>query len=983
MNRRRYEAEDYGRIMQHREQPPFRVLSPGARIKYDGAQAVLRSPPPARAPEPYKLAPQATNFGRSARKSAFAIIAETRPPSPANGVQSQPGSRPASGSGRLSPFRGRGFKGPPANSSRPHTPSEEEPVPAHRIARSTYQRRVSISQRNSPKRSQIPRPARSRSISSSKEKNNGNDNQPGGRKGSPKFGRRAANRYTSSIGNNNIGNRRAISQRDLNKRTELSPIQGTPSKPSIDKNKTSQPAKPAARVGGFGAAQRDNTTAKSNERLNRNLLMPPKSNAAGGKRFVTAKKTPTTARNKSASTEALAQDSPSKIPLRRGSLSGGSNGNSTAASSKDGSGGKKSEDKANRAGQQKSQGDKLSAESSKNNSSSKRDNEDDDDDFGLVDLLKQSSGATGTSSMVNTTTTTAVQPLHIDAASILRDAEGELVAKLTSLERQQNLELKETDPTDAGNGNKGTNAQTMIKHFGPNAAGEDKGSSSSGNVTEQAAKANESTLDTTADVESKSKEEPEKQRSTPAASHKKTDSKASIAKTSNSTGESTKRITVSSRVSSANDLTTAGDTTTDKSQQQQNGSNRPKRNNNESNLKSQAQADSQESLGSLRSTDTGVSLNTVRGVSSAKEKTGLHMVKRPEEIETLSGNVVQLERNGDHAPQSSSNAEAKQPTGGSRWQRLRNRWWPRRLGRKKGGAVGPSRRKDEAASEGRCWPKMRCLACKRDPKVQLWPGSKQPARGSSTTQLTGPRDKAPSRWTRFKDACRCAKVRDTRWCGWRRSRRRLQQQQSQQSQAPAAATRSLGGICGKLFSRCNCRRRPSDQIQRTRTVRAKHSLTSVAAPPLSEETRPKLPDVLVEHNSVMHGAIPCLPVPVAWFCLFWNVLLPGSGTILSGLFNLCMGQPRFSATASPKARFGALIVNLIVGVSQAFTVLFCLVGWGWSIWWGVTMIRLARKYKRFKDSEAAANDPEARTGPETATLPAPGVQALRGAERAR
>lgn len=27
----------------------------------------------------------------------------------------------------------------------------------------------------------------------------------------------------------------------------------------------------------------------------------------------------------------------------------------------------------------------------------------------------------------------------------------------------------------------------------------------------------------------------------------------------------------------------------------------------------------------------------------------------------------------------------------------------------------------------------------------------------------------------------------------------------------------------------------------------------------------------------MRGAIPCLPVPLAWFCLVWNVLLPGSG----------------------------------------------------------------------------------------------------------
>jgi len=29
----------------------------------------------------------------------------------------------------------------------------------------------------------------------------------------------------------------------------------------------------------------------------------------------------------------------------------------------------------------------------------------------------------------------------------------------------------------------------------------------------------------------------------------------------------------------------------------------------------------------------------------------------------------------------------------------------------------------------------------------------------------------------------------------------------------------------------------------------------------------------------MRGAIPCLPVPLAWFCLIWNVLLPGTGTL--------------------------------------------------------------------------------------------------------
>lgn len=60
--------------------------------------------------------------------------------------------------------------------------------------------------------------------------------------------------------------------------------------------------------------------------------------------------------------------------------------------------------------------------------------------------------------------------------------------------------------------------------------------------------------------------------------------------------------------------------------------------------------------------------------------------------------------------------------------------------------------------------------------------------------------------------------------------------------------------------------------------------------------------------TVMHEAIPFLPVPVALVCLFLNIVIPGSGkdlffhihteyisgTILSGVLALCMGQPRIN-----------------------------------------------------------------------------------------
>ncbi|PAV91449.1 hypothetical protein WR25_06413 [Diploscapter pachys] len=62
--------------------------------------------------------------------------------------------------------------------------------------------------------------------------------------------------------------------------------------------------------------------------------------------------------------------------------------------------------------------------------------------------------------------------------------------------------------------------------------------------------------------------------------------------------------------------------------------------------------------------------------------------------------------------------------------------------------------------------------------------------------------------------------------------------------------------------------------------------------------------------TTMHEAIPFLPVPVAAICLFLNIVLPGSGTIISGMAALCMGQPRINMKEGRK--LVTLIVNLLV-----------------------------------------------------------------------
>ncbi|CAH1642571.1 unnamed protein product [Spodoptera littoralis] len=104
-----------------------------------------------------------------------------------------------------------------------------------------------------------------------------------------------------------------------------------------------------------------------------------------------------------------------------------------------------------------------------------------------------------------------------------------------------------------------------------------------------------------------------------------------------------------------------------------------------------------------------------------------------------------------------------------------------------------------------------------------------------------------------------------------------------------------------------------------------------------EDTRTKLDTSLVEHTSVMRGAIPVLPIVLAYFCLFCNIVIPG---------------------------LGSFVINLLVGCGQLFTVLFCLVGWGWSIWWGVIMVKTSRKYRKLKREAEAA---EAEAAPPVTT----------------
>uniref|UniRef100_A0A182R4C2 Protein SPEC3 n=2 Tax=Anopheles funestus TaxID=62324 RepID=A0A182R4C2_ANOFN len=155
-----------------------------------------------------------------------------------------------------------------------------------------------------------------------------------------------------------------------------------------------------------------------------------------------------------------------------------------------------------------------------------------------------------------------------------------------------------------------------------------------------------------------------------------------------------------------------------------------------------------------------------------------------------------------------------------------------------------------------------------------------------------------------------------------------------------------------------CKKKGDNQSRRTSNLSKKQSIAPTIPP---EDLRPKIDMSLVEHSSLMRGAIPVLPICLAYFCMFLNIVVPGSGTVLSGGLCLCIGKPRFSQHDSIKGRIGSFIINCIVGVSQCFTIIFCVVGWGWAIWWGTIMIRLARQHRKILEMEAAQDEGEEQT----------------------
>lgn len=532
--------------------------------------------------------------------------------------------------------------------------------------------------------------------------------------------------------------------------SKLSPIQGTPTKPE----KTPQ----------FKKRDRSKESTRLSPAKQQKFAASPSRNAWNAKKQTHEK---VSVPGKTQGKERVV--SPSKIPLKTNRINSNvlnparfinipnpANGKNKKATDK----GSKEVRISNGQTNESTQGSKQSDPGSKGSQANEKNSSTEQlADLHLIDLLKQTSSATGTSSVVNTTATTAVQPLHIDANAVLMDKEiserksqcEKTKSQSEKTKSQQDLsnskssnssndenigkqvqnsqvasneDNRQISKSNKSNGNHGrTKGGTESRNDSPvpteNVSGHSKSNSTShsvksinrvisatnntGSATQRSNKIQNAVNDqNTKNFRPNDQKIDESVSFQPVSTNVQSNStKANEIESvnssiRNSSGAETQRTAVSaasasvrqedartisrSTNNSGTKIVTNATTVTVKSTSVKGTSDQStiaSRANNVSNVVGAVSNDARnvnsagmkartdnhgsgtsvkssarvsiDSIETVRSTDTGVSVDTVRGVSSPREKTGMHVVKRPQEIETLSGNVVYLEQNGEPA----------------------------------------------------------------------------------------------------------------------------------------------------------------------------------------------------------------------------------------------------------------------------------------------------------------------------------------------
>lgn len=92
-----------------------------------------------------------------------------------------------------------------------------------------------------------------------------------------------------------------------------------------------------------------------------------------------------------------------------------------------------------------------------------------------------------------------------------------------------------------------------------------------------------------------------------------------------------------------------------------------------------------------------------------------------------------------------------------------------------------------------------------------------------------------------------------------------------------------------------------------------------------------------EKHGPLYKSIPKLPIAAAALCCLLNIVVPGFGTFIAAFTVLC-GAP----TALNK-KSAAFLFNLLSAFLQMITFII-IVGWVWSILWGMNMVTLAMNW---------------------------------------
>ncbi|XP_033110545.1 protein stum homolog [Anneissia japonica] len=109
---------------------------------------------------------------------------------------------------------------------------------------------------------------------------------------------------------------------------------------------------------------------------------------------------------------------------------------------------------------------------------------------------------------------------------------------------------------------------------------------------------------------------------------------------------------------------------------------------------------------------------------------------------------------------------------------------------------------------------------------------------------------------------------------------------------------------------------------------------------LSRSDQPVVINVRTK-QSAFRLAVPCMPMPLAIVCCLLNIVGPGLGTFISAFTVFCCG---YTETTPYKA----FLWNVLAAFFQIIT-FPVVVGWIWSILWGMTFVTLSADYAHEKE----------------------------------